>query len=119
MTEENKVEEKQERKKMADNVVYIGQKPFMNYINACQRIFQNHNELFISARGKNISRAVDVAEFITKKIMKEENIEIEEIKIDSEEFEPREENKNHKKISVSSIEIKLLNKQKDLKTNKS
>ncbi|GAG90706.1 unnamed protein product, partial [marine sediment metagenome] len=53
MTEE-KTEEKQERKKIPDNVVFIGTKFFMNYIQAVQMIFKSSDEVTISARGKNI-----------------------------------------------------------------
>ncbi len=101
-----------ENKKMPDNVVFVGIKPFMNYTRAVQTQFQDHNEVFISARGKNISRAVDIEEVIIKRFMKGE-VELSEIKLDSEEFEPKE-SKNNKKVNVSSIEIKLVKKSKDL-----
>ncbi len=106
-------QEKQEtRQQMPDNVVFIGLKPFMNYINAVEIQFRSNNEVIISARGKNISRAVDVEEAIRKRFLKDENIEIAEVKLDSEEFEPKENNKNNKKVNVSSIEIKLVKKRK-------
>jgi DNA-binding protein len=88
-----------------DNVIYIGEKPFMNYITGVVTQFKtkNQTEVIIRARGKFISRAVDVAEFSAKRFLKEENIKIENIKIDSEEFE----NKEGKKVNVSTIEIVL------------
>jgi len=98
MTQEN---EKQEQ----DNIIYIGEKPFMNYITGVMTQFKtkNQTEVIIRARGKFISRAVDIAEFSAKRFLKEENIRIDNIKIDSEEFE----NKEGKKVNVSTIEIVL------------
>ena len=63
---------------------------------------QNASEVVIKARGKFINRAVDVSEVITKRFL-EGQIEVRDIKIDSEEFENRE----GRKVRVSSIEITL------------
>ncbi len=89
-----------------DNVVYIGTKPFMNYVTSVVMQFttKERNEVTIKARGKFISRAVDIAEVVKKKFLKEQKIKIKDIKIDSEEFE----NKEGKKVSVSTIEIILV-----------
>jgi len=99
MAEIRKVKEK-------DNTVYIGEKPFMNYVTGVITQFKTNNEkeVIVKARGKFISRAVDVVEASIKKFLKEENIKIKNIKIDSEEFE----NKEGKKVNVSTIEIILL-----------
>ena len=107
-TEEKPTEEKPtEKKPMADNIVYIGAKPFLNYITAVTRQFQTgQKEIMVIARGKFISKAVDVAEVIRKKFMKDENIILDNIKIDSKEFE-REFNGQKKSISVSEIELNL------------
>lgn len=88
-----------------DNVVYIGTKPFMNYVTSVVMQFttKNRNEVAIKARGKFISRAVDVAEVVKKRFLKDQDIKIKDIKIDSEEFE----NKEGKKVNVSIIEIIL------------
>ncbi|MBU4075593.1 MAG: DNA-binding protein Alba [Euryarchaeota archaeon] len=46
-----------------NNVVYVGNKPVMNYVLAVVKEFNNGaNEVIIKARGKAISRAVDAAE---------------------------------------------------------
>ena len=63
---------------------------------------QKANDLVIKARGKFISRAVDIAEVATKRFL-EGQIKINGIKVDSEEFE----NKEGKKVRVSTIEITL------------
>jgi|TARA_Y100000310_G_scaffold130751_1_gene129864 DNA-binding protein len=88
-----------------DNVVFIGSKPFMNYVTsvAMQFTTKEQKEVTVKARGKFISRAVDIAEVIRKKFLKDKNVDVAEIKIDSEELENRE----GKKMNVSTIEIKL------------
>ncbi len=88
-----------------ENVVLIGGKPFMNYITGVVMQFttKGAKEVVIKARGKFISRAVDVAEVSTKRFLKENGITTSNIKIDSEEFE----NKEGKKVNVSIIEITL------------
>ncbi len=95
--------ENQEAKK-DDNVVYVGGKPFMNYVTGIVMQFttQNAKEVTIKARGKFISRAVDVAEVAAKRFL-ENQIKVDNIKIDSEEFQ----NKDGKQVRVSTIEITL------------
>ena len=92
-----------------DNNLYIGTKPFMNYVTnlVMQFTAKNRDEVTIKARGKFISRAVDIAEIVRKRFLKNQEIRIKEIKIDSEEFE----NKEGKKVNVSTIEITLSKKQ--------
>lgn len=88
-----------------EDVVYIGSKPFMNYVTSVVMQFTAHNkpEVTIKARGKFITKAVDVAEVVKRRFLQEKNIGPKEIKIDSEEFE----NKEGRKVNVSTIEIKL------------
>lgn len=90
------------------NVVYIGTKPFMNYVTSVVMQFttKKKDEVTIKARGKFISRAVDVAEVVKKRFLQEQNLVVKDIKIDSEEFE----NKEGRKVNVSSIEITLSRK---------
>ena len=87
-----------------DNVIYVGNKPFMNYVTGIVMQFttKNADEVIVKARGKFISRAVDVAEVASKRFL-EGNVEVKDIKIDSEEFE----NKEGKQVRVSTIEITL------------
>jgi DNA-binding protein len=89
-----------------DNIIYIGEKPFMNYVTGVVTQFKtkNETEVIVKARGKFISRAVDVTEASIKKFLKEDNIKVKDIKISSEEFE----NKEGKKVNVSTIEIVLV-----------
>ena len=97
-------EEKAEEKGN-ENVIFIGNKPFRNYVNGVIMQFttKNNSEVIIKARGKFISRAVDVAEVSAKRFLKEQNVSVKDIKINSEEFV----NKEGKQVKVSTIEITL------------
>ena len=92
-----------------DNVIFIGEKPFMNYVTSVIMQFtsKNQKEVIIKARGKFITRAVDVAEVSKKKFLDDQKVDIKNIKIDSEEFT----NKEGRKINVSTIEITLEKKE--------
>jgi len=93
---------------MEDNNIFIGGKPFMNYVTGVVMQFttKNANEVIIKARGKFISRAVDVAEVAGKRFL-EGSVSTKDIKIDSEEFKTDE----GKDIRVSTIEITLVKNQ--------
>ena len=88
-----------------DNIVFIGGKPFMNYVTGVVMQFttKGAREVAIKARGKFISRAVDVAEVCRKRFLKEHNVDVKEIKIDSEAFD----NSEGRKVNVSTIDITL------------
>ena len=109
-SEESEVVEKEKSaeimKEGKDNIIYIGIKPFMNYVTGVVMQFQNkgQDEVIVSARGKFISKAVDVVEVARRTFLKDEDIKIENISISSEQFE----NKEGKRIFVSTIEIKLV-----------
>ncbi|MBR9705928.1 DNA-binding protein Alba [Candidatus Pacearchaeota archaeon] len=89
-----------------DNIIFIGIKPFMNYVTGVVMQFQNkgQDEVIVSARGKFISKAVDVVEVAKRTFLKDENIQIRDIKVSSEQFE----NKEGKRIFVSTIELYLV-----------
>jgi len=87
------------------NIIFIGSKPFMNYVTAVVMQFttKDINEVVVSARGKFISKAVDIVEVARRRFLKEKNIQIKSIGINSEEFV----NKEGKKITVSTMDIVL------------
>lgn len=95
----------EEKPKTEESIVFIGGKPFMNYVTAVVTQFttKNSNEVIIKSRGKFISKAVDVAEVARKKFLKDMIISIKEMKIDSEEYETKE----GRKIGVSTLDIVL------------
>ena len=94
-----------EREKNSDNVIFIGNKPFMNYVTGVVMQFnmKGSSEVIVKARGKFISRAVDVCEVARKKFLTELKVKIGKISIGSEEFE----NTEGKKANVSIIEIEM------------
>lgn len=79
----------------------------MNYVTGVVMQFttQNANEVTIKARGKFISRCVDVAEVASKRFL-ENTVFVRDVKINSEEFQNRE----GKTVRVSSIEVTLTKK---------
>jgi DNA-binding protein len=89
---------------MNDNSVFIGGKPFMNYVTGVVMQFttKNSENVIIKARGKFISRAVDVAEVSAKRFL-DNAVSVSDIKIDSEGFK----NNEGRDVRVSSIEITL------------
>ncbi|MFB6144397.1 MAG: DNA-binding protein Alba [Candidatus Nanohaloarchaea archaeon] len=85
-----------------DNTVYVGSKPAMSYVLAVVTQFsEGHETVHVKARGKAISRAVDVAEIVKKKF--EEDAEVEDIAIDTDQIETDEGDE----LNVSSIQIDL------------
>jgi len=91
-----------------DNSVFIGEKPFMNYVTGVVMQFttKGASEVIVKARGKFISRAVDVAEVARKRFL-DNSIAVKGITIGSDEFE----NKEGKQVRVSNIEITLAKNQ--------
>ena len=84
------------------NVIYVGNKPPMNYVLAAiTQLNSGSKEVAIKARGRAISRAVDVAEITRRRYMPE--MQVNDIKIATEEVTNEEGNK----VNVSSIEIYL------------
>lgn len=85
-----------------ENVVYIGNKPVMNYVLAVvTQMNVGVSEVMLKARGRAISRAVDVAEIVRNKFITD--IQLGSIEISTEEIKNAEGNISN----VSAIEIKL------------
>jgi DNA-binding protein len=88
-----------------ENIVYIGNKPLMNYVLAVVTQMNNGtNEVILKARGRSISKAVDVAEVVKNKFILD--AEVENIHISTEEL-PNREGSN---TNVSAIEVQMINK---------
>lgn len=91
-----------ENQAMDENTVFVGNKPPMSYVLAVVTQFNGgSNEVMIKARGRAISRAVDTAEIVRNRFVKE--AEVKDINIGTEMI-TNEEGRNS---NVSSIEIKL------------
>ena len=87
-----------------DNLVFVGNKPVMNYVLAVVTQFSNGaEEVIVKARGKAISRAVDTTEIALNRFL--QNIEKKSI-LTSTEVVDTESGKTH----VSSIEITLISR---------
>jgi DNA-binding protein len=86
------------------NAVLIGKKPIMNYVLACITFFHGGaKEVNIKARGKAISRAIDVAEVVRRKFLLD--VKVKAISIGTDQVQPQDE--EAQLSNVSTIEIKL------------
>ena len=86
------------------NSVLIGRKPVMNYVLACITLFHGGaNEVNVKARGRAISRAVDVVEVTRRRFMPD--VKIKKIDIGTDQMAPFEEGGTPS--NVSTIEITL------------
>jgi DNA-binding protein len=95
-------EEQVQKQKMEDNVIYVGRKPSMAYVlGVITQFSDGQKEVHIKARGKSISRAVDVAEIVRRKFMND--LQIKNIAISTEERELEDKTK----LNVSTISITL------------
>jgi DNA-binding protein len=91
------------------NIIYIGNKPPMNYVIAILSLVNSgsFDEVVLKARGNAISRAVDAAEITRNRFLK--NAEVKSIDISTEGVT----NEDGRKSNVSSIEICLSVKKAD------
>ena len=85
-----------------ENVVYIGTKPVMNYVLAVvTQMNGGTSEVMLKARGRAISRAVDVAEIVRNRFILD--AELRNIGISTEEVL----NNEGSNSNISAIEIQL------------
>jgi DNA-binding protein Alba len=88
-----------EKRTSPPNHVFIGKKPVMSYAMSAMVQLAQSGEIVIKARGMVISRAVDVAEIVTKRLGNNA-FEVKNIKIDTERVGEGADARN-----VSTIEI--------------
>ena len=85
-----------------ENIVYIGNKPVMNYVLAVvTQMNGGVSEVVLKARGRAISRAVDVAEIVRNRFITDAQLGF--INISTEEIL----NNEGTNTNVSAIEIQL------------
>ena len=85
------------------NTIFVGKKPTMNYVLAClTQINNGSNTVVVKARGRSISRAVDVAQVLTKRFATD--ITVKSIAINTEQVKSTV---TGGMSNVSSIEIHL------------
>jgi DNA-binding protein len=84
-----------------DNVVFVGKKPTMSYVLAVITQFSEGNsEVFVKARGRSISTAIDVVEVVKKKFLQDVKSELE---TDTEVIT----DERNQKINVSTLSARL------------
>lgn len=88
----------------SDHIILVGGKPFMNYVTGVVMQFTTEQAdiVVVKARGKFISKAVDIAEVVRKRFL-QDKINIRNINVDSQEFK----NLEGRQVRVSTIEIEL------------
>lgn len=85
-----------------ENAVFIGKKPVMNYVLACITLLNSGaDEIVLKARGKAISRAVDVEEIVRNRFMP--NVVVKDVRLGTEQVTTED----GSKINTSTIEIVL------------
>lgn len=87
--------------------VLIGRKPVMNYVLACLTLFHGGaKEVSVKARGRAISRAVDTAEIVRRRFLKD--VKVKSIDIGTEQLEFKDaEGESGVQKNVSTMEITL------------
>jgi len=97
-----------EEKRTDENIIYVGQKPLMSYVLAVITQFNGNgsNGVILKARGRAISTAVDTAEVVRNRFMKDAKIK--DIKIGTESVT----NEEGRSSNISSIEICLTTNKK-------
>jgi DNA-binding protein len=85
------------------NNILVGRKPAMSYVLAVVTCFNTPNikEVTLKARGRAISTAVDVAEIVKRRFLKD--LKVSKIQIGTEELQMKEGGTR----SVSTIELTL------------
>jgi len=107
LTEQKTVPERapSNRGNIPTNTVLIGQKPLMSYATAIvMQINSGTKELSVKARGRVISKAVDVVEVCRRRFF-DGKLEIKDVNIGTEVLGEEGQTRN-----VSTIEIKLAKK---------
>jgi DNA-binding protein len=89
-----------------DNVVFVGKKPSMAYVLAVvTQMSAGQKEVHIKARGRAISKCVDVAEIVKNKFIPDAKIK--DIKIGTESLEVEGRDGGKEKLNVSTMEITI------------
>jgi len=85
-----------------DNTVFIGNKPAMNYVLAVLTQFNNGSKkVSVKARGRSISKAVDVAEIVKNKFANDAKVK--DIEIGTEGIKTED----GRELNVSTIELTI------------
>ncbi|MFX0106880.1 MAG: DNA-binding protein Alba [Candidatus Hodarchaeota archaeon] len=97
-----KTQEKPGDSRQGDSVILVGNKNVMSYVLACVTLFnKGANEVVIKARGRLISRAVDVAEITRHRFISE--LQVKQIEIGTTTVQTDK----GSDLNVSTIDITL------------
>ena len=88
--------------KKASNEIFIGKKPLMTYVTATLVQLANEPTVVVKARGKSITRAVDVAQIIVKR-MNTLGYKIGPVKVGSDLIQ----SEDGRERAVSTIEVSI------------
>ncbi|MCD6341845.1 MAG: DNA-binding protein Alba [Thaumarchaeota archaeon] len=94
----------------SEAVILVGRKPTMNYVLATTMPLTEGKKVVLKARGRAISKAVDVAQIVTRRFIKE--AEIQDVNIGTEEGRVGQDGRPR---SVSTIEIMIAPKKPSTK----
>ncbi len=98
--QQNQMAQRQPARK-DDNIVYVGKKPTMSYVLAVMTQIQSGMpEIHIRARGKSISKAVDISEVVKNRFL--QNVR-REVQLGTESIT----DKDNRPMNVSTISIKM------------
>ncbi len=90
------------KEKPTRNLILVGTKPLMTYVNSTLTQLSSLPTVTIKARGKRITQAVDVSQFILKR-MHSVGYQISDVRISSDALE----SKDGKTRNVSTIEVDI------------
>lgn len=92
----------QAQEKLPENVVFVGMKPPMAYVlGVVTQMSNGQKEVFLKARGRSISKAVDVAEIVRRKFVQDAKVSSIDIGTEERTLE------SGQKINVSTISIAI------------
>ena len=100
----NQNEDKSQSDEKVRNVIFVGNKTIMTYVNSTLTKLSDSAFVTIKARGKRITQAVDISQFIIKR-MNSVGYKISDVRISSESLLSND----GKKRNVSLLEIDLTN----------
>ena len=98
----NQNEDKSQSDEKVRNVIFVGNKTIMTYVNSTLTKLSDSAFVTIKARGKRITQAVDISQFIIKR-MNSVGYKISDVRISSESLLSND----GKKRNVSLLEIDL------------
>ena len=93
--------------KTQSQIIYIGKKNTISYVLVAVTILNKNDQCSIQARGRQISKAVDVAEITRRKFL-QDMVKVDSVEIGSEEIVSDDPNMPSKTVSTVDIILKKL-----------